>query len=164
MKTKRKISVAAYCLALILLVTILFGATGCDILNILYGPTFEDVYEVIDNNFSVQLPQGGTLQYRVHGSHFLDNDHYYVISYEQEPTEYIADFSYEESEELKEKFNSAIECILTGLEREGETFNQDYAFNWEWEYCWKMIDADEDTLILIYRPETLQLYVCENFM
>jgi len=54
--------------------------------------------------------------------------------------------------------------MLSALETQDKTFNEDYAFNWEWEYCWKRIDYSDDTLLLLYRLETLELHILAFYM
>ena len=82
-----------------------------------------NIQVVINNNFSVQLPEGGTLLYDISSREWVDGHDYHVISYEQEPTEYIADFSYEESEDLKEKYNQHFDWMLSALETQDKTFH-----------------------------------------
>ncbi|MBE7088049.1 MAG: hypothetical protein E7370_00790 [Clostridiales bacterium] len=159
-----KISLKTRFLAVILLIGVLFSATGCDILNILYGPTIEDAKSYMFDGWEVQIPEGAKMNYYESCIGFpSDGGRYCVFTFEEEPTEFIADFSYEESEEFKDEFNQFFGWLIADLEREGETFNQDYAFNWEWEYCWKLV-GDWDELFMLYRPETLQLYVLMNYM
>ncbi len=117
------------------------------------------VASLLKSSWDVDLPENAKVLYYVENTGFSgDGDRYYVLKYEEEPTELLENFKFERDDAFENSFRDWFgSCIDTAENEVPEKYKPDLSKEYFWVYMTKEIISDK--LYLLYYPETLTLYV-----
>lgn len=162
-RVKPKIIILIAAIFIMTLCPMIFMGTSCNDMAkyMLYGYqiTLEDVSEELLEDWDVELPENSELIYAIENRGFTgDGERYYIIQFEEEPTELISDFTFGPDNDFESTVENDLGLLERGAEQEIPT---EYIPDWETDYLWKHIkdDAKLNYLYLLYYPESIKIIV-----
>lgn len=120
--------------------------------------TGEEILKAVEENWKISIPKSGKVEYGYMSPDrwFGEGERYIYITFENEPTEFLNDFSKAKSDDFKESFDNVIHHI------EGEIAVKS-VIDWSHDYYFKTV-GDGTSLQMVYFPEGKKLYVLESII
>ncbi len=155
MKNKKLALVIAAVLTA-LICTVITAGFSCSFFSQMNGGY---VASLLKSSWDVDLPENAKVLYYVENTGFSgDGDRYYVLKYEEEPTELLENFKFERDDAFENSFRDWFGSYIDTAENEvPEEYKPDLSKEYLWFYMTKEILSDK--LYLLYYPETLTLYI-----
>lgn len=120
--------------------------------------TGEDILKAVEKNWEISIPDSGKVEYGYMSPDrwFGEGERYIYITFEEEPTEFLKDFTKTASGDFKESFDNVLQHIEGEIAVKG-------VIDWSDDYYFKTI-GEYTSLKMVYFPEGKKLYVLESII